>query len=51
MFYPVGIFRTSRLGDGISSDPERIALRRGLEESGCIGLQQRAGSLNIKTIF
>ena len=51
MFYPEGIFSTLYLEDGISSDPERTALRRGVEESGCIGLQQREGSLNIKTIF
>ena len=43
MFYLVGIFRTSILGDSISSDPERrIKLYR--------SLQQRANSLNIKSI-
>ena len=47
----MGIFRTSRLGDGISSDPERIALRRGVDESGCIGLQQRAGISEYQNYF
>ena len=43
MFYLVGIFRTSILGDSISSEPERrIKLYR--------SLQQRANSLNIKSI-
>ena len=28
IFYLVGIFRTSSLGDGISCHPERMALRR-----------------------
>ena len=28
MFYSVGIFRTSSLGDSISGNPERTALRR-----------------------
>ena len=40
------------LGDSISSDPERTALRRGGEEPGSIEvLQQRAGSLNVKRLF
>ena len=52
MFYSVGIFRTSNLGDSISSDPERTAPRRRGEEPGYIEvLQQRAGSLNIKNLL
>ena len=52
MFYSVGIFRTSNLGDSISSDPERTAPRRRGEEPGYIEvLQQRAGSLNIKRLL
>ena len=51
MFYLVGTFRTSSLGESLSSDPERTAPRgRGgvwLYRS----LQQRTGSLNIKSIF
>ena len=40
------------LGDSISSDPERTALRRLGEEPGSIEvLQQRAGSLNVKRLF
>ena len=50
MFYLVGIFRTSSLGDSISDYPERTAARRWVgEESGYIEvLQGRAGDLNIK---
>ena len=52
MFYSVGIFRTSSPGDSISSDPERTTLRRRGEKPGYIEvLQQRAGSLNIKTLL
>ena len=36
MFYSVGIFRTSNLGDSISSNPERATLRRQGEEPGYI---------------
>ena len=44
MFYSVGIFRTLSLGDSISSDPKRTALRRREEEPGYTKvLQQRAG--------
>ena len=40
------------LGDSISSDPERTALRRLGEEPGSIEvLQQRAGSLNVKRLL
>ena len=47
-----GIFRTSSLGDSISSNPERTALRRLGDEPGYIEvLQQRAGSLNIKRLW
>ena len=43
MFYSVGIFRTSRLGDSISRNPERIAPTRLGEEPGYTEvLQQRA---------
>ena len=49
MFYSVGIFRTSSYGDSISSDPEKVALRRQGEEPGYIEVfQQRAGRMNIK---
>ena len=49
MFHFLGIFRTSSLGDSISSDPERADPRRWGEEPGYIEvLQQMAGSLNIK---
>ena len=52
MFYSVGVFRTSDLGDSVSSNPERTALRRGGEEPGYIEvLQQWAGSLNIKRLL
>ena len=52
MFYSVGIFRTSNLGDSISSGPERTAPRRRGEEPGSREvLQQRAGSLNIKRLL
>ena len=48
----MGIFKTSIPGDSISSDPERIALRRQGEEPGYIEvLQQRAGSLNSKRLL
>ena len=47
MFYLVGLFRISSLEESISSNPERIALRRQEEELGYTEiLQQRAGSLN-----
>ena len=36
MFYLMGIFRTSSLGDSFSSDPERSVLRRQGELSGYI---------------
>ena len=50
--YLVGIFRTSSLGDSISSKPERTAPRRWAEEPGCIEvLQQSAGSQNIKRLL
>ena len=40
------------LGDSISTDPERTALRRQGEEPGSIEvLQQRAGRLNVKRLF
>ena len=52
MFYSVGVFRTSGLGESISSNPERTALRRAGEEPGYIEvLQQWAGSLNIKRLL
>ena len=52
MFCWVGIFRTSSLGDSISSNPERTALRRQGDEPGYIKvLQQRAGSLNIERLL
>ena len=52
MFYSVGVFRTSDLGDSVSSNPERTALRRGGEKPGYIEvLQQWAGSLNIKRLL
>ena len=52
MFYLVGVFRTSGLGDSISSNPARTALRRGGEEPGYIEvLQQRADSMNIKRLL
>ena len=48
----VGIFWTSRLGDRISNNPERIVLRRQGREPGYIGvLQQGAGSLNVKILL
>ena len=49
MFYSVEIFRTSSLGDSISSNPERTAPRRRGEEPGYTeALQWRAGNLSIK---
>ena len=53
MFYLVGIFRTSSLGDSISDYLERTAPRRWVgEESGYIEvLQGRAGDLNIKRLL
>ena len=36
MFYSGGTFRTSSPGDSTSSDPEKIAPRSGVEESGYI---------------
>ena len=46
MFYLVGIFRTSSLGESISSKPERTAPKRQGEEPDYIKvLQQRAGRL------
>ena len=50
MFYSMGIFRTSSLGD-ILRHPERTAPRRHGEDPGYLEvLQQREGSLNIKII-
>ena len=52
MFYVVGIFRTLGLGDSISNDYERTALRRQEEQPGYTeALQQRASSLNIKRLL
>ena len=52
MFYLTGIFRTSSLEDGISSNLERIVLKRREEETGYMEvLQQRAGSRNIKRLL
>ena len=52
MFYAVGIFSTSSLGDSISSNPERTALRRPEEDAGYTQvLYPRAGSLNIKRLL
>ena len=52
MFQSVEIFRTSGLGDSISSHPERTAPRRRGEEPGYIEvLQQRSGSMNIKKLL
>ena len=52
IFYSVGIFRTSSLGDSILSNPERTATRSQGEEPVYIEvLQQRAGSLNIKRLL
>ena len=52
MLYMVGTFRTSSLGDSISSNPERTELRRRWEKSGYVEvLQQRAGNLNIKRLL
>ena len=40
------------LGDSISTDPERTALRRQGEEPGSLEvLQHRAGRLNVKRLF
>ena len=50
MFYSVMIFRTSNRRDSISSKPERTVLRR-QGRSQLYSLQQRTGSLNIKSIF
>ena len=36
MFYSVGIFRTSGMGDIISSDPKRVDSEEAGEEPGCI---------------
>ena len=52
MFYSVGIFRTSSLGDSISSDPERTITEKKGEEPNCIeALQQSAGRLNTKRLL
>ena len=52
MFYAVGLFSTSSLGDSISSNPERTALRRPEEDAGYTQvLYPRAGSLNIKRLL
>ena len=52
MFYSTGIFRTSSPGGSISSNPERIAPRRGGGEPGYIEvLQQKAGIQNIKRLL
>ena len=47
IFYLLDIFRTSSLGDSISSNPEKTTPRRWEEEPGYIEvLQQMAGSLH-----
>ena len=52
IFYLLDIFRTSSLGDSISSNPEKTAPRRWEEEPGYIEvLEQMAGSLNIKILL
>ena len=52
MYYLVGIFRISSLGESISINPEGTALRRQGEEPDYIKvLQQRAGSLSIKRLL
>ena len=55
MFYLLGIFRTSSLGDSISGDPERTVPRRSRGGRGGVrlyrSLQRVAGSWNIKSIF
>ena len=52
IFYLLDIFRTSSLGDSISSNPEKTTPRRWEEEPGYIEvLQQMAGSLNIKILL
>ena len=49
MFYLTGIFRTSSLGDSISSNLERIIMKRQGEETGYMEvLQQRAVGLTSK---
>ena len=51
MFCLVGIFRTSSLGDSISSDPERTVLRRWWEGVRLYRRwQQGAGRLNNKIL-
>ena len=51
MFYLVEIFRIPSPGDSTSSDPEKTAPRRQVEEPGYLEvLQQRAGRLNIKRL-
>ena len=48
----MGSFRTSSLGESITSNPERIAPRRWEKEPGYIEvLQQRASSLNINRLL
>ena len=52
MFYLTGIFRTSSLGGSISSNLERIIVKRQGEETGYMELlQQRAVGLNIKILL
>ena len=52
MFSSVGIFRTSSLGDSISSNPERTAPRRQGGKPDFIELlQQRTGSPNFKRLL
>ena len=52
MYYVVGICRTLGLGDSISNDYERTALRRQGEQPGFLeALQQRASRLNIKRLL
>ena len=52
MFHLMEIFRTSSLGENISSDPEKTAPRRLGEEPDYIEiLQQRVGSLNIERLL
>ena len=52
MFYSVGIFRMSRLGDSISSNPESTAQGGRGGESGYIEFCNKgASSLNIKRVL
>ena len=52
MFYLVGIFRTSKPGNSISSNAERTAQWGWGEEPGYKEiLQQRTGNLNVKRLL